>query len=121
MNMNELTPAVICIVLRARSLAAIRCSAFPHFISLTYPHAPRFGPPDPPSRGAEINFVSHLHIEKESSGSFSGHTYSNAGGHVCAFAARSLTQTFAERICPSLLKHMQFSISHASDAVRRMS
>ncbi|XDV24536.1 hypothetical protein PO909_028669 [Leuciscus waleckii] len=40
MNMNELNPGVISIVLCVRSLAAICCSAFPHFISLTYPHAP---------------------------------------------------------------------------------
>lgn len=79
MNMNELNPGVISIVLCVCSLAAICCSAFPHFISLTYPHAPRFGPPVPPGRGAEINFVSHLHIEKGSPGSFSGLTHSNTG------------------------------------------
>lgn len=103
MNMNELNPGVISIVLCVRSLAAICCSAFPHFISPTYPHAPRFGPPVPPGRGAEINFVSHLHIEKGSSGSFSGLTHSNTDVHVCTFAPRSLTQTVS--VLPELDTH----------------
>lgn len=102
MNMNELTPAVISIVLRVRSLAANRCSAFPHFISLTYPHAPRFGPPVPPSRGAEINFVSHLHIKKRR-----------------ALATRTQTDTYALlRLVPSRRRLQSVSVLHCLDTCR---